>query len=89
VCFHLAKNILPAPRAQINRARKLNRTPHLHPRGTWTIETLEEAMDIIKKRAFSNEKGQLVLAHTSNFSFKPFEWQDKIEESSTTRYINE
>jgi len=43
---------LLTPRAQINRARKLNKTPHLHPRGTWTIETLEKAMDTVKKGHF-------------------------------------
>jgi hypothetical protein len=48
MCFHLAKNILPTARAQINRARKLNKTLHLHPKGHMTIETLEETMDIVK-----------------------------------------
>ncbi len=51
-----AKNIMPAPRAQKKWARKVNRTFDLHPRGTWTNETLEEVMDVIKKGVF-NEKG--------------------------------
>jgi hypothetical protein len=52
MCFHPAKNILPAPRAQINRAKKLNKIPCLHPKGTWTIETLKKVMDIVKKGHF-------------------------------------
>jgi hypothetical protein len=48
-----ANNILPTPRAQTNRARKVNRTLHLHPKDTWTTKTLEEAMDIIKRGHFS------------------------------------
>ncbi len=47
---------MPAPRAQKKWARKVNRTFDLHPRGTWTNETLEEVMDVIKKGVF-NEKG--------------------------------
>jgi hypothetical protein len=48
-----AKNILPTPRAQTNRARKVKRTLCLHPKGTWTIKILEEAMDIEKRGHFS------------------------------------
>jgi hypothetical protein len=46
------ENILPAPKTQKNWARKVNRTFHLHPRGTWTIETLEEVLDVVKKGHF-------------------------------------
>jgi hypothetical protein len=48
-----AKTILPTPRAQTKRARKVNMTLCLYPRGTWTIETLEEAMDIVERGHFS------------------------------------
>jgi hypothetical protein len=83
-----AENILHAPKAQKNWARKVNRTFHLHPRGTWTIETLEKVLDVVKKRAFLNEKGQLTLAHILNLFFGSFECQDKIKEGWATRYIN-
>jgi len=48
-----AKNILHAPRAQTNRARKVNRTLCLHPKGTWTIKILEEAVEIVERGHFS------------------------------------
>jgi hypothetical protein len=51
-----AKNILLAPTTQTNRARKVNKSPHLHPRGTWVVETLEKSMDIIQKRHFSMKR---------------------------------
>jgi hypothetical protein len=51
-----AKNILRAPRAQTNRARKVNKILRLHPKGTWTIKILEEAMDIIEKGHFSMKR---------------------------------
>jgi hypothetical protein len=50
------ENILPAPRAQTNRARKVNRTLCLHPKGTWTIKILEEAVEIVERGHFSMRK---------------------------------
>lgn len=51
-----AKNILLAPTTQTNRARKVNKSPHLHPRGTWVVETLEKSMDVIQKKHFSMKR---------------------------------
>jgi len=51
-----AENILHAPRAQTNKARKINRILHLHPKGTWATKTLEEAMDILERGHFSMRK---------------------------------
>jgi hypothetical protein len=56
MCFHLAKNILPTPRAQTNKVRKVNRIPCLHPKDTWTTKTLEEIMDVVKKGHFSMKR---------------------------------
>jgi hypothetical protein len=46
------ENIMRTPKAQTSRAKKVNRTFYLHPRGTWTIETLEEIMDIVEEGTF-------------------------------------
>jgi hypothetical protein len=51
-----ANNILPLPKAQTNRARKVHMTLHLHPKGTWTIKILEEAMDVVERGHFLMKK---------------------------------
>jgi hypothetical protein len=86
MCFHLAKNILPTPRAQTLGQENLTRL-FVYTQGAHDSWNFGRSNGHSKMKAFSNEKGQLTLAHTSNFSFRPFEWQDNIKEGLTTRYI--